>query len=96
LLPALALTGASGFRLGGKWKHRAVAAKKKRMPIIVLNGLLVLATCALTLRQLALSDDFGTAFHVVQAVELCAGAVNIALMGLSFRDGLRLKRRIPT
>lgn len=96
LVPALAFTGVSGFRLGGKWKHPAVTAKKKRMPIIALNGLLILVPCALTLRQLALADDFGTVFYGVQALELCAAAANIALMGLSFRDGLKLKRRLAT
>jgi len=94
LVPTLAFTGISGFRLGSKWKHPTVAAKKKRMPVIALNGLLVLAPCALLLRQLALADDFGAVFYAVQAVELCAGALNITLMALSFRDGLRLRRRL--
>lgn len=96
LVPAIAVTGFSGFRLGGKWRHRAVAAKKKRMPLIALNGLLVLVPCALILRQLAMAGEFGTAFYAVQALELCAGAINIVLMVLNFRDGLRLKRRIAT
>ncbi|MEN3146312.1 hypothetical protein ABCW43_03275 [Neorhizobium sp. IRAMC:178] len=94
LIPALAFAGFSGFRLGGRWNHPAVAAKKKRMPLIALNGLLVLVPCALVLRQLAVNADFGAIFYAVQALELCAGATNIVLLGMSFRDGLRLKRRI--
>ncbi|WP_037084698.1 hypothetical protein [Neorhizobium vignae] len=94
LIPALAFSGFSGFRLGGRWKHPAIVAKKKRMPVIALNGLLVLVPCALILRQLTLNGDFGATFYAVQALELCAGALNIVLLGMSFRDGLRLKRRI--
>lgn len=92
-MPAIALTGISGFRLGSKWKHPAVAAKKKRMPFIALNGLLVLVPCALVLRHLALLGEFGATFYAVQALELCAGAANIVLMSLNFRDGLRLRRK---
>lgn len=29
LAPALAVTGFSGFRMGAKWKHPLIAAKKK-------------------------------------------------------------------
>ncbi|WP_117193837.1 hypothetical protein [Rhizobium terrae] len=94
LVPAIAFTGFSGFRLGAKWKHPAVGAKKRRMPFIALNGLLILVPCALVLRQLALAGEFGMIFHAVQALEFCAGAINISLLGMSFRDGLRLKRRI--
>ncbi|WP_348648232.1 hypothetical protein [Rhizobium sp. ARZ01] len=93
LIPALALTGFSGFRLGAKWKHPAVVAKRRRMPIIALNGMLVLVPCALFLRQLAVSADFGSTFYAVQVLELCAGALNIVLLTLNFRDGLRLRRR---
>jgi len=33
------------------------------------------------------------ATNTAQALELLAGAVNLALMGLNFRDGLRLSNR---
>jgi hypothetical protein len=38
--------------------------------------------------------DFGSLFHAVQAVELIAGAINLALMSLNIRDGLRLTGRL--
>ena len=94
LAPALAVTGFSGFRMGAKWKHPLVAAKKKRMPLIALNGLLILVPCALVLRHFALSNDYGGVFYAVQALELCAGALNITLLAKSFRNGLQLKRRV--
>src|SRR5690606_28272526 len=68
LAPALAITGFSGFRMGAKWKHPLVAAKKKRMPLIALNGLLILVPCAFVLRHFALSDDYGGVFYAVQAL----------------------------
>ncbi len=94
LVPALALTGVSGFRIGGRWKSPIVAAKMRRMPFIALNGILVLVPCALVLRHFALAGDFGTVFYLVQALELAAGAVNICLMALNVRDGMRLGRRL--
>ncbi|WP_269933435.1 hypothetical protein [Aminobacter sp. HY435] len=36
---------------------------------------------------------FDAAFFAVQALELAAGAVNIALLSLNMRDGLALRRK---
>ncbi|MRH90110.1 hypothetical protein GFY24_22145 [Nocardia sp. SYP-A9097] len=93
LVLALALTGASGFRLAGGSTLPVILVKKRRMPFIAANGLLVLIPCAITLDVLAGHDHFGVAFYCVQAVELVAGAINIALMSLNVRDGLRLTGR---
>ena len=46
LIPALALTGATGFRLAGKREDALVQAKRRRMPIIAGNGLLTLVPAA--------------------------------------------------
>ena len=40
---------------------------------------------------LALLD---TGFYVAQALELAAGATNIALLSLNMRDGLKMKGRL--
>jgi hypothetical protein len=93
LVPALAVTGASGFRLGAHSAHPRIAAKRRRMPVIALNGLLVLVPCAVFLQARAAAGDFGTAFMAVQVVELLAGAVNLALMSLNMRDGFALRQR---
>lgn len=92
LVPALALTGVSGFRIGRRWKSPIVAAKMKRMPFIAANGILVLVPCASVLRHLVLAGDFGAIFYLVQALELSGGAINIVLMSLNLRDGMRLRR----
>ncbi|GAB3677579.1 hypothetical protein GCM10027589_47800 [Actinocorallia lasiicapitis] len=93
LIPALVLTGASGFRLSAGSTARLVVAKRRRMPFIAANGVLVLVPTALALAGLAADGDFGTLFWALQAVELAAGAVNLTLLALNLRDGLRLTRR---
>ena len=90
LVPAIAATGASGFSLAAGRKGRLVESKKKRMPFIAANGLLVLLPSAILLNQWAAAGSFDTGFYVVQGFELVAGAVNLTLMGLNIRDGLRL------
>ncbi len=94
LVPALVLTGASGFRLAGQSSEPRIARKRRRMPFIAGNGLLILIPAALYLATLASRGDFGGAFYAVQAIELVAGAVNLALMSLNARDGLRLTGRL--
>lgn len=92
LIPSLAIAGATGFKLAGNVSKGPVAAKKRRMPFIAANGILILIPCAVVLQRLAAAGDFGTAFYAVQAIELIAGATNIALMGLNIRDGFRMTK----
>ena len=40
------------------------------------------------------SGQFAALFYAVQGIELVAGAVNITLMSLNMRDGLRLSGRL--
>jgi hypothetical protein len=94
LIPAIAAAGGSGMFLSRTRQGRLVDAKKKRMPFIAANGLLVLLPCALALERWAGAGRFGTAFYAVQALELVAGATNLTLMGLNVRDGLRLAGRL--
>ncbi len=94
LVPALAITGASGFRIAGAASDPRIAAKKRRMPFIAGNGVLILIPAALGLSVLASRQEFDGLFYAVQAVELIAGAVNLALMSLNIRDGLRLTGRL--
>ena len=90
LIPAIAATGGSGFFLSKTRKDRLVDAKMKRMPFIAANGLLILVPAAIFLDQWASAGAFDTRFYLVQAAELLAGAINLTLMGLNMRDGLRL------
>ena len=94
LVPALAATGGTGFLRAGRSKNSHIQAKKRRMQIVVPIGILVLVPCVLYLGTTASASGLGTYFPEVQALELAAGAVNITLMSLNVRDGLRLTRRI--
>ncbi|RJF76922.1 hypothetical protein [Rhodopseudomonas palustris] len=93
LVPSIALAGATGFKLGGKSPHPDIVRKRRRMPIIAINGIVVLIPCAIFLQQRAAAGQFDQSFIVVQAIELVAGAINLALLGLNIRDGFRLTRR---
>lgn len=93
LIPALAATGGTGFSLAKGRKAGLVGIKLKRMPLIAANGLLVLIPSALFLASKAKAGEFDTAFYVVQALELIAGAANLVLLGRNMRDGLRMTGR---
>jgi hypothetical protein len=95
LIPAMAAAGGTGLRLA-KGKTGGLAdVKRRRMPIIAANGLIVLVPAALFLAAKARAGDFDGTFYAIQAVELIAGAVNIALLGLNMRDGLRMTGVLP-
>jgi len=97
LIPAIALTGASGFTARRAitvdsetaGKEPLLRRKQKRMPFIAANGLLVLIPCAFFLDAWASAGRFDATFYAVQGLELLAGATNLLLMGLNARDGLR-------
>ncbi|WP_156839918.1 hypothetical protein [Novosphingobium aquimarinum] len=95
LIPSLMAAGGSGLQLGRGWRNPLVAVKRKRMPIIAGNGILVLIPSALYLSFKAQAETFDAWFYIVQTIELIAGAVNIALLSLNMRDGLRLTRKRP-
>ena len=90
LIPALMATGASGMKLARGRRGGILGIKLGRMKIIAANGLLVLAPAALYLAYLAQTGAaFSTPFYIVQVAEILAGALNITLIALNIRDGLR-------
>jgi len=93
---AMASTGLSGLGLGGHVPRGLAADKVARMKIAGPNGLLVLTPCAVFLARKAQSGQLDAAFWAVQAVELLAGALNITLLTLNLRDGLRMAARRKT
>lgn len=94
LVPAMALAGGSGLRLGRTSLNPLAMAKQRRMPIIAANGVLVLVPCAVFLAGRAAEGTLDWLFYRIQAVELIAGALNITLLALSVRDGFRLSGRL--
>lgn len=93
LIPSLALAGASGSALAKGWRSPQVQTKRRRMRIAAANGLLILLPSAAFLAFRARSEALDPMFYSVQALELAAGALNIALLSLNMRDGLALARR---
>lgn len=92
LIPALAATGGSGFAWSKGQRQGLVGTKLKRMPFIAANGILILIPAALFLASKARAGEFDTTFYGVQALELVAGAINITLLGLEMRDGMKLTK----
>ncbi|WP_324752043.1 hypothetical protein [Roseovarius sp. Pro17] len=64
------------------------------MPFIAANGLLILIPSALYLSFKAQTEVFDMGFYTIQKLELIAGAVNITLLGLNMRDGMRMKGKL--
>jgi len=94
LIPAMAATGGSGFALAKGRSGRLVSTKGQRMKIVAANGLLVLLPSAYVLASWANAGRFDGLFYALQGVELLAGAVNVSLLVLNMRDGLRLSGRL--
>jgi hypothetical protein len=94
LVPAIALAGGTGFVLSGYRKGGLVKSKKRRMPFIGANGLLILLPTAIILDQMAASGSFGAKFYLFQTLELMAGMVNLILMAFNIRDGLKMSGKL--
>ena len=93
LIPAMAIAGGTGMSLSKTRTGRIVVTKKRRMPFIALNGLVILVPAAIFLASKANAGDFDFSFYAVQVLELVAGATNLSLMALNIRDGVRLSGR---
>lgn len=94
LIVLMAMTGGSGFALSKDRKGRLIDEKKKRMPLIGINGVLIMIPAAIFLNSKAAAGALDTWFYAVQAVELAVGLVQLILMGKNFRAGLRLSGRL--
>jgi hypothetical protein len=92
LIPALAITGGSGFSLARGRHSPAIDGKRWRMKIIVANGLLVLLPLAILLYRRVDEGLLDGVFYAMQTLELLAGSTQLALLALNFRDGRKLSR----
>ncbi|MBR7001039.1 MAG: hypothetical protein IKI11_00015 [Neisseriaceae bacterium] len=93
LIAAMAITGATGFKMAGKSPNQTIVAKRRRMPMIAANGLLILLPCAFFLYSKALSGQFDGVFYAIQVVELVAGAINLFLMFKSMQDAKNIRKK---
>ena len=90
LIPAIATAGATGFRLSRSRKEQLAQNKKKRMRLIAVNGIFILAPSAIILHLWSVDGIFSGRFYILQSIELIAGATNLIMMGRNMRDGLRM------
>jgi hypothetical protein len=95
LIPIMAIAGLTGRRLAGPSPEDLPARKLRRLALAALNGIFVLVPCALYLAWRARAGLFDTWFFAVQALELGAGLVNLALIGLNIRDESYTVRPFP-
>lgn len=92
LLPLMAGAGISGAILARGRTGALVRRKLLRMRFIAANGLCLLLPCAFILSSRANAGHFDILFYTVQLVELAAGILQLAMMVLNARDGMRLSR----
>jgi uncharacterized membrane protein len=92
LIPTLMITALSGKkRLHKRPLNDLLKRKQQRMKWIASNGLLLLLPCAIFLNWRIQISTPDLLFQLVQTLELLAGAVNLTLLGLNARDGMRLR-----
>ncbi len=94
LIPAIALTGATGAAMAKQRQGKLVERKKKRMPFIAFNGIFILIPAAYFLNQWVGSGELDPVFYSVQIVELIAGATNLTLMIMNLVDGRKFRSKM--
>ncbi len=94
LIIVMAIVGGSGNLLANGRSGGLVGAKKRRMPILVANAVLVMIPSAFFLNYKASSGQFDSWFYVVQVAELAVGLVQLSILRLNFRDGLIMTGRM--
>ena len=87
---AMMVTAASGFMLSKGTNYQPILTKKKRMPLIIVNGLFILLPLAIYLNYKATNDMFDGWFVGLQLLELVVGAIQFSLLMKNFKEGIKL------
>jgi hypothetical protein len=93
LVGCLAAAALTGRRLARKSRVAIIRRKQRRMQIVAAAGIAVLVPCALILDGLTAGASNGGVVRALEITELLAGALNLTLLVLNFRDGRGLTRR---
>ncbi len=93
LVGCLAATALTGRRLARKSKASVLRRKQRRMQIVAAAGIVLLVPCAVLLSYLTASASARGVVSALEITELLAGALNLTLLVLNFRDGRGLTRR---
>ena len=93
LLPMLAITGFLGLSLAKLRRGRLIDGKKIRMIWIILICVVILLPAAYQLNSLAEKGEFDFLYLNIQLIEYIFDLLALALLGLNFRDGVKLVDR---
>jgi hypothetical protein len=93
LVGCLAAAALTGRRLARKSRAAVIRRKQRRMQIVAAVGIVVLVPCALILDGLTAGASNGGVVSALEITEILAGAANVTLLALNFRDGRGLTRR---
>ena len=89
-MPALNITGT---KLAGKSQNKIILVKKKRMKLMMLNGI-GLMSLAIFLFYRSHYGNIDGVFLGAQIVEFILGLTNLTLIGLNARSGFELSGRL--
>ncbi|MBF0184265.1 MAG: hypothetical protein HQM06_07740 [Magnetococcales bacterium] len=91
LIPSLAMAAFTGMRMERGGYLPRLESKKKRMPFLAGNGLLILLPCAFFLASKAGRNEFDINFYMVQTIELLSGLVQWLLLRKNMIDGRNIR-----
>jgi len=90
LILAMMVTGISAKKLYPGVMKGALKIKETRMKIAAINGVIVLLPAAIVLARWSALGQFDGLYWTVQILEIIAGMINLTMIGLNIRDGIRL------
>ncbi len=93
LLIAMPTVAITGNKLAGNSCHPSILFKQRRMKFIVMNGM-VLVSLATYLYYRAHYQAVDDIFFYIQLTEFALGFVNLVLMVLNIKEGLKLSGRM--
>lgn len=94
LAATMAVTGRLGAAISQGRTGRLIEEKRRRMPVLGANGLLVMIPAAIYLAVKASQGAFDASFYAVQGIELVVGLLQLTLLVKNFAAGLRLSGRL--
>lgn len=93
LIIAMPILALSGKKLAGNSKNPLVVQKQKRMKFVAINGVLLISL-AIYLYYHANFKVIDTTFLIAQITELFLGAINLGLIAMNIRAGMKLSGRL--
>lgn len=89
LAPVMIALEQSGKRLAANSHEPFVRRKQRRLFALKVNGVCILIPSAIVLDRLSHAGQINTLFYAVKALLVLAASMNLILLALNFRDGLR-------